>query len=127
MKNVIRALVPKPLRPAFRMPYNYVRHKLFLTKLFGHYAPMIPPLELMHDGRVGFEEFKTNGKNFFATTRSSAISNLTAEDAWRGGSTTPKILFSSRAAIYQRCARLEATHFSVKTAPQFSQQSRWGK
>jgi ubiquinone/menaquinone biosynthesis C-methylase UbiE len=26
---------------------------------------MIPPLELMHDGPVGFEEFKTNGEEFF--------------------------------------------------------------
>ena len=65
MKALIRALVPKRLRPAFRRPYNYVRHKLFLTKLFGHYASMIPPLELMHDGPVGFEEFKTNGEEFF--------------------------------------------------------------
>jgi SAM-dependent methyltransferase len=65
MKNVIRTLVPKRLRPAFRRPYNYVRHKLYLTKLFGHYASMIPPLELMHDGPVGFEEFKTNGEEFF--------------------------------------------------------------
>ena len=26
---------------------------------------MIPPLKLMHDGPVGFEEFKTNGEEFF--------------------------------------------------------------
>src|SRR5947207_14643238 len=65
MKALIRALVPKRLRPAFRRPYNYVRHKLFLTKLFGHYASMIPPLKLMYDGPVGFEEFKTNGEEFF--------------------------------------------------------------
>jgi len=65
MKSVIRALVPKPLLPAFRRPYNYVRDKLFLNKLFGHHASMIPPLKLMHDGPVGFEEFKTNGEEFF--------------------------------------------------------------
>jgi ubiquinone/menaquinone biosynthesis C-methylase UbiE len=65
MKNVIRALVPKPLRTGFRKPYSYFRHKLFLSKLYGHYASMIPPLELMHDGPVGFEEFKTNGQEFF--------------------------------------------------------------
>jgi len=53
------------LRPRFRGAYNYVRHKLFLTKLFGHYASLIPPLELMYDGPVGFEEFKTNGEEFF--------------------------------------------------------------
>jgi ubiquinone/menaquinone biosynthesis C-methylase UbiE len=58
-------LVPKRLRPAFRGAYNHVRHKLFLTRLFGRYASLIPPLELMHDGPVGFEEFKTNGEEFF--------------------------------------------------------------
>ena len=42
------------------------------------------------------------------------IAKTPVEDAQRGGSTTLKIL-SSRAAIYQCCARLEATHFSVKT------------
>jgi SAM-dependent methyltransferase len=65
MKSVIRALVPKPLRPAFRRPCDYIRHKIYLTKLFGHHASMIPPLELMHDGPVGFEEFKTNAQEFF--------------------------------------------------------------
>ena len=65
MKSVIRTLVPMPLRPVFRKPYNYVRDKLFLTKLFGHHASMIPPLKLMHDGPVGFEEFKANGEEFF--------------------------------------------------------------
>ena len=65
MNSVIRTLVPKPLRARFRRAYNHVRHKLFLTKLFGHYASLIPPLELMHDGPVGFEEFKTNGEEFF--------------------------------------------------------------
>ena len=53
MKNVIRALVPKRLRPAFRRPYNYVCHN-YLTKLFGHYASMILPSELTLDGLVGF-------------------------------------------------------------------------
>ena len=57
MKTLVRALVPRRLRPALRRPYNYVRDKLFLIKLFGHHASMIPPVELMHDGPVGFEEF----------------------------------------------------------------------
>lgn len=65
MKTLMSALVPKRLRPAFRRPYNYARHKLFFTKLFGHYASMIPPLELMHDCPIGFEEFKRNGEEFF--------------------------------------------------------------
>lgn len=65
MKSVIRALVPKPLWPAFRTAYNYVRHKLYLTEVFGQHASMIPPLKLMHDGPIGFEEFEANGQEFF--------------------------------------------------------------
>ena len=65
MKTMIRALVPKRLRPVFRRSYSYLRHKLYFTKIFGRYASMIPPLELMHDGPVGFEEFKLNGEEFF--------------------------------------------------------------
>jgi SAM-dependent methyltransferase len=65
MKNVVKAFVPKPLRAKLRTAYNHVRQKLYLTKLFGRYAPMIPPLELMYDGPAGFEEFKTNGEEFF--------------------------------------------------------------
>jgi len=63
--TVIRALVPKPLRPKFRAAHHYLRHKFLLTKLFGHHASLIPPLVLMHDGPVGFEEFKRNGEEFF--------------------------------------------------------------
>jgi ubiquinone/menaquinone biosynthesis C-methylase UbiE len=60
--RMIKALVPKPLRPKIRNAYNCVRNKLLLIKLFGRYASMIPPLELMHDGGVDFEEFKRNGE-----------------------------------------------------------------
>jgi len=35
-------------------------------ELFGRFAPLIPPLELMHDGPVGYQEFKDNGEEFFA-------------------------------------------------------------
>jgi SAM-dependent methyltransferase len=65
MKNLVKAVVPEGLRPAFCRPYNHIRNKLFLSKLFGRYASLIPPLELMHDGPVGFEEFKANGEEFF--------------------------------------------------------------
>jgi SAM-dependent methyltransferase len=34
-------------------------------ELFGHYASLIPPLELMHDGPIGYQEFKDNGEEFF--------------------------------------------------------------
>jgi hypothetical protein len=77
MNAFIRALVPKLLRPRLRGAYNYVRHKLFLSSLFGHYASLIPPLELMQDGPVDLKSLKQTTKNFFATTRSSsAVSNL---------------------------------------------------
>jgi ubiquinone/menaquinone biosynthesis C-methylase UbiE len=65
MRTLIKALVPKPLRSSLSRAKNYVRHKLFLAKLFGRYASLIPPLEFMHDGPVGFDEFKANGEEFF--------------------------------------------------------------
>ena len=65
MKALIKALVPKPLWSSVSRANNYVRHKLFLARLFGRYASLIPPLELMHDGPIGFEEFKTKGQEFF--------------------------------------------------------------
>jgi hypothetical protein len=65
MKSLIRPLVPKPLRPTFRSAYNYLHRRIVLIKLFGRYASLIPPLELMHDGAVEFEEFKRNGEEFF--------------------------------------------------------------
>ncbi len=34
-------------------------------ELFGRYASLIPPLELMHDGPIGYQEFKDNGEEFF--------------------------------------------------------------
>jgi SAM-dependent methyltransferase len=65
MNSLFRTLVPQRLRPRFRKPYNYLRNKVYLRKVFGHHASMIPPLDLMHDGPVGFEEFKTNAEEFF--------------------------------------------------------------
>jgi hypothetical protein len=65
MATVIGTLLPKPLRPGFRAGYRYPRHKFLLRKLFGHHVSLIPPLELMHDGPVGFVQFKTNGEEFF--------------------------------------------------------------
>lgn len=34
-------------------------------ELFGSYASLIPPLALMHDGPIGYQEFKENGEEFF--------------------------------------------------------------
>jgi len=36
-----------------------------MYRLFGRHASLIPPLELMHDGPVGYREFKENGVEFF--------------------------------------------------------------
>ena len=65
MRPFIRAVIPKPLRRGLRSTFDRIRQKLFLIKLFGKYAALIPPLELMHDGPIGFEEFKANGEEFF--------------------------------------------------------------
>lgn len=35
-----------------------------MRKLFGRYASFVPPLELMHDGPVGYVEFKENAQEF---------------------------------------------------------------
>lgn len=34
-------------------------------ELFGSYTSLIPPLGLMHDGPIGYQEFKENGEEFF--------------------------------------------------------------
>jgi len=34
-------------------------------ELFGRYASLIPPLDLMHDGPAGYQEFKDSGEEFF--------------------------------------------------------------
>lgn len=53
---MIKALVPKPLRPKIRNACNRIPNKLLLIRLFGRDASMIPPLELMRDGAVDFED-----------------------------------------------------------------------
>lgn len=63
--TLIKALAPKPITSKLRAARDYIGHEYFMYRLFGRYAPFIPPLVLMHDGPIGYEEFKENGEEFF--------------------------------------------------------------
>jgi len=63
---IIRKFVPKPFRPALRGVWQKLYHEYKTRKLFGSNARFIPPLGLMHDGPVGYKEFKENGEEFFS-------------------------------------------------------------
>jgi SAM-dependent methyltransferase len=55
----------KSLRLRLRAKLNQVKHRYFARRLFGRYASLIPPPELMHDGPIGYQEFKDSGEEFF--------------------------------------------------------------
>lgn len=56
--------MPRPVRSRLRSALGHLSHRYYTRKIFGHHASMIPPLELMHDGPVGYAEFKANGQEF---------------------------------------------------------------
>jgi ubiquinone/menaquinone biosynthesis C-methylase UbiE len=58
-------VVPLPIRSGLRKALGSVRHQYHARTVFGRHASMIPPLELMHDGPVGYTEFKDNAHEFF--------------------------------------------------------------
>jgi ubiquinone/menaquinone biosynthesis C-methylase UbiE len=60
-----KALVPLPIKLKLHAARNYIGHKRRMHELFGRHASLIPPLELMHDGPVGYGEFKENAEEFF--------------------------------------------------------------
>jgi len=65
IRGLVKMLVPRPIRSRLRRALGYLSHQYYARTIFGHYASMIPPLELMHDGPVGYAEFKENGQEFF--------------------------------------------------------------
>jgi len=65
MSAVLRRIVPKPLRPPLRKAWEKLNHRYYARKIFGRNAEFIPPPSLMHDGPVGYREFKENGEEFF--------------------------------------------------------------
>jgi hypothetical protein len=90
MKTLIKAVVPKRLRPAFRRPYTCVLRKLFLTKLFGHYASLIPAV----------------GRNRFITARGVGERNPGLDLCIQKHQGTPE--FQMRLKIWQAPARTGA-------------------
>jgi SAM-dependent methyltransferase len=65
IRGLVRILVPLPIRSRLRRALGYLRHRYYTRRIFGRHASMIPPLELMHDGPVGYAEFKANAQEFF--------------------------------------------------------------
>jgi hypothetical protein len=43
---LIKVQVPKPITSKLRAARDYIGHKYFMYRLFGRYAPLIPPLAL---------------------------------------------------------------------------------
>jgi SAM-dependent methyltransferase len=64
MRTMIKKLVPAPLRPALESAWWKLQHRYITVKLFGRDAGFVPPLSLMYDGPVGYQEFKENGAEF---------------------------------------------------------------
>jgi SAM-dependent methyltransferase len=60
MLNLIRKLVPRPIKRAIRRQRDARDRK----RLFGALAPLVPGVEQMFDGPSTFEEFKANGEEF---------------------------------------------------------------
>lgn len=65
MGLVFKQLMPEPVRSAWRAGREFFHHTYTRRRLFGARAGFIPPLRLMHDGPVGYREFKENGEEFF--------------------------------------------------------------
>lgn len=57
--------MPQPIRSGLWKALGDVRHNYYARTMFGRHAAMIPPLELMHDGPVGYNEFRDNAHEFF--------------------------------------------------------------
>jgi ubiquinone/menaquinone biosynthesis C-methylase UbiE len=57
--------VPGSFRARWQAVFAGAQHKIEMFRLFGRSASLIPPLELMHDGPIGYQEFKANGEEFF--------------------------------------------------------------
>lgn len=63
--GVIKRLVPAPVKSKVR---NYLVERT-RRRLFGHLAPLVPPVEQMFDGPQSLEEFKANGEEFIRIYR----------------------------------------------------------
>jgi len=64
MSTIVKRLTPNAVRPVLGGLWRRVNHKYQTRKLFGRWASFVPPLHLMHDGPIGYREFKDNGEEF---------------------------------------------------------------
>jgi len=56
--------MPTAFRSILRPVWHRVNHTYQTRRLFGRCARFVPPLHLMHDGPIGYQEFKDNGEEF---------------------------------------------------------------
>lgn len=55
----------RELRSVFHAARTYASYRYLTYRKFGRYAPLIPPIALMHDGPADYLEFKRNAEEFF--------------------------------------------------------------
>src|SRR6266404_784139 len=71
MGSLIRKLLPKPVKVRLRRAWEGLKEERRTRpdrnqrrRVFGRYARLVPPTEMMFDGPVGYEVFKENGQEF---------------------------------------------------------------
>ncbi|MEA2165456.1 MAG: hypothetical protein QOK37_3583 [Thermoanaerobaculia bacterium] len=101
MLNLIKRLVPRPIKRAIRRQQE-IRRK---ARLFGPLAPMVPAVEQMFEGPASLEEFKANGEEFLGIYRN--LCGLKPDEAMLdvgsgiGRKTIPLTGYLSAAARYE--------------------------
>src|SRR5258706_11624631 len=55
----------RELRRVFHAARTYASYRYLTYRKFGRYAPLIPPIALMHDGPADYLEFKRDAEEFF--------------------------------------------------------------
>ncbi len=69
LASAIKRVMPLPVKSALRSARDRFRLRsardhFRKRQLFGRLAPLVPPIELMHDGPQTYLEFKQNGEEF---------------------------------------------------------------
>ena len=69
MIRAAKNLIPKPMKARYWKYAEKQRENEYKRQLFGDHAPLVPPIERMHDGPATYEEFKSNGEEFMQIYR----------------------------------------------------------
>src|ERR1051326_1055656 len=101
MGSLLRKLVPRPLKRAFRRRQEgRVR-----ARLFGALAPLVPETAQMFDGPASVEEFKANGEEFLAIYQRICgllpVERILDVGSGIGRKTIPLTQYLDRAAAYE--------------------------